>query len=895
MPALQAIFNPTRFGVQADPKSPLAQANAVVYNSTPEMSKKGSPMLTRKNGHNLFRFIATLFLIVAQAFAQSSSSTPADVERRVESILSQMTLEEKLDMIGGTDGFFIRGLPRLGLPRLKMADGPLGVRNFGPATTMAGGIALAATWNPELAERVGTEIGRDARAKGVHFLLGPGVNIYRAPTNGRNFEYLGEDPYLAARIAVGYIRGVQSQGVSATIKHFMGNNSEFDRHNTDSVIDERTLREIYLPVFEAAVKEAHVGAIMDSYNLTNGVHMTQNGYLNGDVVKKEWGFHGIIMSDWTSTYDAVAAANGGLDLEMPSGEFMNRKNLLPAIQQGKISVATIDDKVRRILRVAAQFGWLDREQTDLSVPRYNQQGRQVALQAARESMVLLKNEGQLLPLNKDKIKSLAVIGPDAYPAVPDGGGSARVQPFAAVSFVQGLGDYLGTALPVYSARGIPTLDEMAEATDFSTAAANGQPGLLAQYFESADLRGNPLLARIEPHVNIGRTANRLFPEHTLSNRWSGYYLPQRAGLYDIFVESTGEDGGFYRLYLDDQLVFDNWAITTAIMNSTGLHLEATPHKVVLEHHGRSGWLGTRLRLGIVRRDSVVDPEAKLLAAKAETVIVAVGFDPETESEGADRTFHLPPAQNELIQEMVAANRNTIVVVTAGGAVDMGPWLDRVPAVFQAWYPGQEGGTALAEVVFGNVSPSGRLPVTFERRWEDNPAHDSYYPEPGTKRVVYREGLFMGYRGFDRTGTKPLFPFGYGLSYTTFSYRNLSVTGPTNNQQSPWQVQVQFDLTNTGKREGSEVAQVYVGSKDSPVPWPAKELKGFAKVTLRPGETRRITVNLDRRAFSYYDVGSKQWRAQPGQYDMLVGRSAEQIELHGKFTLAGPAATGDTIR
>ena len=246
-----------------------------------------------------------------------------------------------------------------------MADGPIGVRNFGRATTMAGGIALAATWNPALAESVGMEIGRDARAKGVHFLLGPGVNIYRAPMNGRNFEYFGEDPFLAARTAVGYIKGLQSQGVSATVKHFMGNNSEFDRHNTDSVIDERTMREIYLPVFEAAVKEAHVGAIMDSYNLINGTHMTQNGYLNTDVAKKEWGFDGIMMSDWVATYDGVAAANGGLDLEMPSGAFMNRRILLPAIEQGKVSVATIDDKVRRILRTAIQFGWLDRNQSDL--------------------------------------------------------------------------------------------------------------------------------------------------------------------------------------------------------------------------------------------------------------------------------------------------------------------------------------------------------------------------------------------------------------------------------------------------------------------------------------------------------------------------------------------------
>src|SRR5216683_781366 len=435
--------------------------------------------------------ISNVMGALGQSPALPSLRSSGEVERRVESILSQMTLEEKIDLLGGVDGFFIRDIPRLNWPRLKMADGPVGVRNFGPATAFAGGVTLTATWNPALAERVGTELGRDSRAKGIHFLLAPGVNINRAPMNGRNFEYFGEDPFLASRIAVGYIKGVQSQGVSATVKHYMGNNSEFDRHNTDSIIDERTMREIYLPVFEAAVKEASVGAIMDSYNLTNGTHLSQHNYLNMDVAKNEWGFRGIIMSDWTSTYDGIAAANGGLDLEMPAGVFMNRQTLLPAIQQGKVTVATIDEKVRRILRTAIRFGWLDRDQTDLSIPRYNQQGRTVALAAARESQVLLKNEGGLLPLKKGKIKSIAIIGPNAYPAVPVGGGSARVEPFVATSILEGVSNYLGTAVPVYYARGLPSLGEMAEATSFSTEPVNGQPGLRAEYFGSNDLQGTP--------------------------------------------------------------------------------------------------------------------------------------------------------------------------------------------------------------------------------------------------------------------------------------------------------------------------------------------------------------------------------------------------------------------
>jgi beta-glucosidase len=833
--------------------------------------------------------ISSLVLISAQALAQS------DVEGRVQGILSQMTLEEKIDMLGGVDSFFVRELPRVGLPRLKMADGPLGVRNYGPATTMAGGIALAATWNPALAERVGTEIGRDARAKGVHFLLGPGVNIYRAPTNGRNFEYLGEDPFLASRIAVGYIKGVQSQGVSATVKHYMGNNSEFDRHNTDSVIDERVMREIYLPVFEAAVKEAHVGAVMDSYNLVNGTHATQNAFLNTDLLKKEWAFDGIVMSDWTSTYDGVAAANSGLDLEMPSGLFMNKKNLLPAVQQGRVSVATIDDKIRRILRKAIQFGWLDRDQLDPSIPRFNQQGRAVALQAARESMVLLKNDREVLPLAKEKIKSIAVIGPDAYPAVPDGGGSARVQPFVAVSFLEGLSNSLGAATNTYYNRGLPTLSELADATNFTTEAANSQTGLKAEYFGDEELKGAPLLNHIEQHVNFTTQSRQILPEGARSERWTGYYTPASAGTHEVFVASTGEDGGYYRLLVDDKIVFDNWKVSTAEVNCTGLSLDAAPHKVVLEHRGRSAWLGTRFRLGIFRRDGVVDSEAKKLAAQADAVVLAVGFDPETESEGADRTFSLPPGQERLIQEISAANKNTIVVITAGGAVDMSSWLDHVPALLQAWYPGQEGGEALAEIVFGAVNPSGRLPVSFERRQEDNPTHNSYYPPADSKRVVYKEGVFMGYRGYEHNGAKPLFPFGYGLSYTSFAFSNLSVTRTTvKGGSNEWPgYLVAFDVTNNGKRDGTEVAEVYVGDSHAKVPRPAKELKGFAKVSLRPGETQHVSVALDRRALSYYDVTAKEWRADPGDYDILVGQSSTQIELRGKLQIpAGEKAAGN---
>jgi Beta-glucosidase-related glycosidases len=825
---------------------------------------------------------AMLFSLACSALVSSAQTpAPTTTTRTAAAIVQQMTLDEKLDLLGGVDGFFIRDVPRLNLPRLKMADGPIGVRNFGPATAMAGGIALTATWNPALAELVGTELGRDSRAKGVHFLLAPAVNINRAPMNGRNFEYFGEDPFLASRIAVNYINGVQSQGVSATVKHFLANNSEFDRHKTDSIIDERTLREIYLPAFEAAVKEAHVGAVMDSYNLTNGQHMSQNGYFLTDVLKKEWGFDGLVMSDWSATYDGIEAANAGQDLEMPSGLHMNRETLKLAIEQGKVSIDTINDKVRRIVATAIRFGWLDRVQTALDVPRYNIQARNVALEAARQGITLLKNEADLLPLSKTT-KSIFVVGPTAYPAVPVGGGSAEVQPFAATSLLEGLTNYRGSSVRVYYDRGLQSFADLATATNFSTSPTSGPPGLMAEYFDNPELKGTPVVSRIEQHIDFGTGFRLLYPDGTSSSRWTGYYIPSDSGTFHVFVQTTRENGGTYRLFVDDKLVLDNWVHMTALADYRTLALDKKPHKVVLEQHGRGERRAVRLRMGFVNSKQLVNEDAKKMAASADAVIVAAGFDPETEAESSDRTFRLPLGQDELIQEMASVNRNTIVVATSGGSFDMNAWLDRVPALVEAWYPGQEGGSALAEILFGDVNPSGRLPVTFERRWEDNPVHDSYYPPQGTKKVVYKEGVFVGYRGYEHTGTKALFPFGFGLSYTSFKYENLAIRSLDKNRY-----EVSFDVTNTGKRVGADVAQVYIGESQPKISRPAKELKGFAKVNLQPGETKKVSIILDGRSFTYFDVENKQWRADAGAFDVLVGRSSQQIELRGKLDL--PAA------
>ncbi|HTC56003.1 MAG TPA: glycoside hydrolase family 3 C-terminal domain-containing protein [Candidatus Sulfotelmatobacter sp.] len=823
-------------------------------------------------------FCLLFFLFALPAVGQTAPASQAATEARVDSMLKQLNLEEKIDLLGGVDSFYIRAIPRIGLPRLKMADGPLGVRNYGPSTAF-GGIGLAATWDPTLAQRIGAVIGQDARARGVHFMLGPGVNIYRAPLCGRNFEYFGEDPFLSSRTAVAYIEGMQSQGVSATVKHFIGNNQEYDRHNMDSIIDERTMREIYLPVFEAAVKEAHVGAVMDSYNLTNGQHMTQNGYLNTEVAKKDWGFTGIMMSDWDSTYDAVAAANGGLDLEMPSGKSMNRATLLPAVKAGKVSEATIDDKVRRILRTAINFGWLDRDQTDLSISKLNPEGHQVTLEAARAGMVLLKNDGNLLPLEKGKIHSIAVIGPDAYPAVPGGGGSAEAKPFTPISYLEGVANYLGSGAKVYYERGLPAFDEIAKHTEFTTEATGGQPGLKAEFFTNATLSGAPAVTRTDKHVNYEPARGSDGAASDMSIRWSGYFSPPAPGDYLVFVQGPGENGG-YRLYVDKKLIFDNWKDWYAFVSEVSLNFTPGPHQIELDYYAHSGWGKTPVNLGIARPDTLVTPEAKAVASRVDAVVLAVGFDPSTEGESGDRTFRLPPGQDELINQITAANKNTIVVVTSGGGVDMTSWVDHVPALFEAWYPGQEGGTALAQLLFGEFDPTGRLPISMERRWQDNAVHDSYYPKDGEKKVEYTEGIFVGYRHFDKSGIKPLFPFGYGLSYTTFAYKNLAVSPAASSENAT----VAFDVTNTGTRAGAEVAQVYVGDRHANVPRPVKELKGFARVELNPGETKHVEVTLNRRAFSYYDVKGHQWTVAPGDFDIYVARSAAEIELTGKLAL-----------
>ena len=835
--------------------------------------------------------VASLMLSAVSANAQGSHSLTFAEKQRVDKLVKSMTLQQKLDFIGGV-GFAVRPEPDLGIPALEMSDGPYGVRsNFGfPSTTFAAGISLAASWDRSLATDVGAAIGRDARARGVHFMLGPGVNIYRSPLNGRNFEYFGEDPFLASAIAVGYIRGMQEQGVSATVKHFLGNNSEFLRHDSDTVIDDRTVREIYLPAFEAAVKEAHVGAVMDSYNLIDGEHATQNRHFNVDLLRKEWGFQGVLMSDWDATYDAMAAANGGLDVEMPTGKFMNQQNLKPLIDANKVREGTIDEKIRHILSTAMSFGWLDREQKEIGRSVVDARNQATALQTAREGAVLLKNSGSLLPLDKAKVKTILVVGPDAYPAVPVGGGSAGVVPFRSVSGLLGIADSADANTSVLYDRGLPTMNQVTNGTAWTTAASNGKRGVTLETFANADLSGSPTITTV-PRMKLDGLSIKILMEDIesalpilmsgpkpASHRLTGYFTPPEAGKYIVVIEGPGEGTG-YRLYIDEKLVFDCWSIARAFQPHFIMDFGSGPHKVVVEHRQTSP-IGGHLAFGIVAQNKVVNAQAIAMAAKADVVLIQAGFAQESESEGGDRTFSLPYGQDELIAAMAKANSKTIVAVTSGGNFDSRAWLSKVPVLLETWYGGQEGGRALAEILFGDVNPSGHLPMTFERSPEDNPTFTHYYPEVGQKKVFYKEGIFVGYRGYERNKITPLFPFGFGLSYTSFKFSNLKVTPGSGRATAS----VAFDVTNTGPREGGEVAQIYVTENAPKVERPEHELKGFERVNLKPAETKHLLVNLDARAFSFFDTHSNAWSIGSDAFTISVGDSVAALPLKGELHL-----------
>ena len=703
------------------------------------------------------------------------------VEARVSDLLSRLTPDEKLQLLRGVNFADTHAIERLGIPAFKMTDGPLGVRDGKPARVYAGGLSLASSFDTEMAKKVGLALGRDCRARGYNILLGPAVNFMRSPLDGRNFEYMGEDPLLTGLLAANYIEGLQSQGVAATIKHFVGNDQEFDRDHISSDIDERTLREIYLKPFEIAIKQAGPWCVMDSYNPVNGLHMTENDFLNNQVLKKEWGFKGFVMSDWWALGSTLGEVNGGLDLEMPGDaapmkghpKNMTPQQVKPLIDGGQVTSATIDDKIARIFRVVFTMGWMDRPQLDSSIPLDDPQGDQTALEGAREGIVLLKNGGldanpneegkkiltPLLPLDPTKIKKIVIMGHNAEISMAAGGGSAHAEYMHGVPLLQALADVGGSGIQVIE---VPWKD------------------------------GNKI---------YGTNGNPDLPDASIDDIKTA----------DAVIACVG--------YNDYKV--DYWSTNRWRQNAEG--------------------------------------------------------------EAMDRTYELPEGQAKVIQALAALNPKTIVVLNAGGGVETASWLDSVPALIDAFYPGQAEGTAVAEIIFGKTNPSAKLPFSWEKKWEDSPAYGNFPTKETPTANTYKEGVMLGYRYYNTKKVDPLFPFGFGLSYTTFAYSDLTLNPGANGDFT-----ATFIVRNRGQVAGAEVAELYVVPPTGPVERPVHELKGFTRVELQPGESKTVSISVTRDELAYWDVTAKNWAVTPGKYTVQVGGSSRDLGLQADLNEADSA-------
>lgn len=812
----------------------------------------------------IFSTALCLLLGATATFAQPRITQ--EHKDRAADIVSQMTLDEKIAYIGGYESWYIRPVERLGLPAVKMVDGPQGVRNNTRSTLYPSGIAAASTWNRELIGKMGVALGQDSRARGVHILLGPGVNIYRSPMCGRNFEYFGEDPYLAGQMAVNYIRGLQSQGVMACIKHFAGNNQEWDRHSVSSDIDERTLHEIYFPAFEAAVKEADVASVMTSYNLLNGVHASESRYLNYDILRDTWGFEGLVMSDWTSCYSPLNVATWGVDLEMPLPKCMKPEILKQLVENGTLDVRYLDRKCRHIIQTILAYEFDKRDQLDSSIPENNPYSDKVSHEISREAIVMLKNEDGFLPVKKGRF---VVCGPNADRIVT-GGGSGFVTPIVNTSVAAGLGA-MGKSVKCTV---LPT-DIKDNLDGICTSADMTKKGVKVEVFSNTDLSGSPVETYVAEKVFLNQAAAQAHEDLVLENvssRHTFYYTPARNESLKVYA--SGNDG--IRLYLNGKLMVDRWNGFSWNKENFLYDFEAGKvYEFVVEHFNRSGSIGLELQFENMQ---LTNPEA---IKAADCVVVCLGHDSQTEKENFDRTFSLPQGQEDYLRKVLVLNENVVVVLNAGGGIDMASWLPDVKAVLMAWYPGQQGGLAISEIITGKVSPSGRLPISIEKTFSDNPVFESYYENVDRirskhinpySRVEYREGLFVGYRGYDKNGVEPLFPFGFGLSYTTFEYSDIAVRKDVDKYV------LTFNVRNTGKVAGAEVAQVYVGDVESSLVRPEKELKGFEKVFLNPGESKTVSITLDSKAFRFYDPYIHDFVVESGTFTVQVGASCNDIRL-----------------
>ncbi len=814
----------------------------------------------------------------AHSFSESENA-------KIDLLLSKLTLEEKVGLLSGKDFWSLKPVERLGIPSLCVSDGPTGLRsiNSDPATVFPVGVALASSWDRSLVCEMSAAIGREAIAHGVDVLLAPGLNIQRTPLGGRNFEYYSEDPHLSSEIGIAYVEGVQSEGVGTSVKHYVANNQEHMRMQGSSNVTTRVLNEVYLASFEPVIKEAGPWTVMSAYNRVNGTFASEHDALLNGVLKTEWGFDGVVVSDWAAAKSTVASANGGLDLEMPGPGAFYGEALLTAVEAGQVTEATVDDHARRVLGLIVRCGLLDGDpkssRAELCTPKH----RQLARQAAANSMVLLKNDTALLPL--DTTRSIAVIGGLAdHPAI-QGGGSSQVSPDRIVTPLEGLREALGGEAALTFERGIdhepspPILDGRL----LSPEAGSPQKGLSVRYFDNPDFKGEPVHRGIEWHfakLGFGAAA-QTDNDLSFSAEWTGFITPRYSGVHDLLITHSNPD---VEVILDDEtLVGDGtdrksellFMILPMNRRTANVRLEAGRSYPITVRYRQTNEMSIRAFniFNIFMREPAPERDAAINAAvKAEQAIVFAGTGTTAETEGKDRaSMRLSDKQNQLIEDVLAANPNTIVVLNTGGPVEM-PWADRVRAIVQMWLPGQEGGHALSDILMGKTNPSGKLPVTFPKRYEDNPTYLHY---PGNLHVDYGEGLFVGYKHYDAMELEPLFPFGHGLSYSRFELSNARRMSGSKLDEM---VSVSVDLKNVGDLQGAETLQVYVEDTVTTETMPRRQLRAFEKVCLAAGEARTVRFDLPPRAFSWFDPDTGSWQKTPGLHRVHIGTSSRDLPI-----------------
>lgn len=820
----------------------------------------------------------------AACTAQAGEYIPAgltakQVNAKANALLKRMTLREKVRMMAFEDILDVPGVERLHIPTLVMSDASLGVRRFGASTAYPASAALASTWNRKLAYLEGRQIGSDCRARGVHVIFGPGVNIVREPQNGRNFEYLGEDPFLSGEMAAPWIRGVQSQGVAACAKHYVANEQETDRIDINEIISRRALEEIYLPPFRAAVRQGDVWSIMAAYDQVNGVYCTASKFLLTTELRKRWGFKGVLMSDWGASHATLGPLKAGMDMEMHRPIFYNMLTIPPLLKSGKLKMSNINQHVRRTLRMMVALNFLNRPQKKKGIPLNNPKSAAAAMKVSAEGTVLLRNKNDFLPLKTTTIKRIVVLGPMASPAVTTGGGSGYVIPIAKpVSMLAAVRKAAGANAKVTY---IPYLGHgRAYWSQSDFYAPDGTPGAEVTFLPAKSTSVPPMIHDVRS-LNLYWNYPDELPRHVgpgFTAQWVTEIKPAETGDYMLkFFCSNGNVNG----YLDKKKIIEQWRPRPVVPFLNSYHfIKGHTYQLILQLQPNKGPGELKIGLHRIAYPLWTSYQRKEIKA-ADAVITCVGYGPRLEHEDFDRSYHLPSFQGRYIAAVSKLNPHQVVVVNAGAGIAMSRWIHKIAGLVYAWYPGENGNTAVADIIFGKIDPSGRLPDTFARNWRQQPAcghypgHNIYGLNP---EVHFAEGIYVGYRWYDKMHIAPRYPFGYGLSYTTFSIGGLHISAAGSGKART--VTVTATVTNTGHRSGAEVVQLYVRPQEDRANRCVQTLKGFARVKLRPGQTKTVKMKLDWRDFAYFNTKADRWKVPHGKYQIAVGYNSRDIAATG---------------